>query len=80
MAKTREQIKKTIAGSLRMERRSHGYTQESLGKAICNDDGTPIASTTVNGWEGGNGAIGLDDAWQMADLYGITLDQLAGRA
>lgn len=74
MAESKELIRKTISGSLRMERREHGMTQKSLGDAI------EVHPSTINGWEGGNGAIGLEDAWQIADLYGISLDQLAGRA
>lgn len=71
---TREQCVKSISGSLRYERREHGYTQESLAKA------TGFNASTINSWEGLGGSIGLVEAWQIADLYGISLDQLAGRS
>lgn len=73
MAITTTQRVKSIVGSLRTERNEHGYTQKSLAAAINVND------STVNGWEGNGGSIGLEEAWRIADLYGISLDQLAGR-
>lgn len=73
MAITTLQRKKSIVGSLRTERSSHGFTQKSLAGAI------GVNESTVNGWEGNGGSIGLEEAWRIADLYGIPLDQLAGR-
>lgn len=73
MAITTTQRVKSIVGSLRTERTDHGYTQKSLAEAIKANE------STVNGWEGNGGSIGLEEAWRIADLYGISLDQLAGR-
>lgn len=73
MAVTNMQRVKSIVGSLRTERANHGYTQKSLASAI------NASESTVNGWEGNGGSIGLEEAWRIADLYGISLDQLAGR-
>ena len=73
MLPTIDQCKKTVTGSLRYERKEHGYTQNALADAIKRD------SSTVNGWEGNGGSISLADAWRVADVYGISLDQLAGR-
>lgn len=64
---------KTIKGSLAYERRQAGYTQ----KRACEEIGAD--PSTMSGWETGTGAIGFEYAWRLADLYGITLDQLAGR-
>jgi transcriptional regulator with XRE-family HTH domain len=73
MAITTQQRIKSIVGSLRTERSQHGYTQKSLAEAIEKNE------STVNAWEGNGGSIGLEEAWRIADLYGISLDQLAGR-
>ena len=73
MAVTTQQRMKSIVGSLRTERNTHGYTQRSLATTI------GVNESTVNGWEGNGGSIGLEEAWRIADLYGISLDQLAGR-
>ncbi len=73
MAITNKQRVKSIVGSLRTERTGHGYTQKSLAAAI------DASESSVNSWEGNGGSIGLEEAWRIADLYGISLDQLAGR-
>ena len=69
-----ELVRKSIFGSLKYERRERGHTQRQLAEAVGRNQ------STVNGWEGDGGSIGLDDAWQVADVYGISLDQLAGRS
>jgi transcriptional regulator with XRE-family HTH domain len=73
VAITATQRVKSIIGSLRTERNAHGFTQASLAKEINR------SPSTVSAWEGNEGSIGLEEAWQLADLYGISLDQLAGR-
>lgn len=73
MAVTTEQRIKSITGSLRTERSNHGYTQKSLATAI------DVNASTIGAWEGNGGSIGFEEAWRIADLYGISLDQLAGR-
>ncbi len=73
MAVTTTQRIKSIVGSLRTERTEHGYTQKALASEI------GVNESTVNGWEGNGGSVGLEEAWRIADLYGISLDQLAGR-
>ena len=70
----KEQVRKSICGSLRFERTEHGHTQRSLAEAL------GMNPSTIGAWENNSGAIGLDDAWQVADVYGISLDQLAGRS
>lgn len=79
--KTRDQFEagrvqrvKTIKGSLAYERKQAGFTQKQLAELICADP------STLGSWELGDGAIGLEQAWRIADVYGIPLDQLAGRA
>lgn len=70
---TESQRVKAIGTSLRFERRQHGFTQRTLADAIGRNQ------STIHAWEGNGGAIGLKEAWQLADLYDITLDKLAGR-
>jgi transcriptional regulator with XRE-family HTH domain len=71
---TKSERIKAIKGSLGYERRSHGMTQAELGEAIDNNQ------ATISSWESGDGSINLERAWAIADVYGIPLDQLAGRA
>ena len=73
MALTTAQRTKSIIGSLRAERMEHGYTQKALAEAIGKNE------STITNWEGNGGSVGLEEAWSIADLYGISLDQLAGR-
>ena len=73
---TKEQIEqhhKSIKGSLRFERDKAGYTQHELASEIS------VNQTTISSWEGRDGSISLEHAWRIADVYGIPLDQLAGR-
>ncbi len=78
--KTKEQFEqerirrvKTIKGSLAYERKQAGLTQREVAEQINVDPGT------LGSWELGDGAIGLEQSWRLAELYGISLDQLAGR-
>ena len=69
----RKMHEKEITGSLRVERRNHGMSQADLARAL------GAGGTTVSAWENQGSSIGLDEAWQIADVYGISIDQLAGR-
>ena len=73
MAVTTMQRVKSIVGSLRTERTARDYTQKELAQMI------GVNESTVNGWEGNGGSIGFEEAWRIADVYDISLDQLAGR-
>lgn len=64
---------KSIKGSLAYERRQAGLTQAQVADEIGSDKGT------IGSWELGDGSINFERAWALADLYGISLDQLAGR-
>ena len=69
----RVQRTKTIKGSLAYERKQAGLTQRQAAEEIGADP------SSRGSWELGDGAIGFEQAWRLADLYGISLDQLAGR-
>ena len=62
-----------IAGELRAIRARKGAPQSAVASAI------GANRSTLSAWER-MGCIGLADAWALADYYGVTLDELAGRA
>lgn len=62
----------TIAGELRAHRAKKDVTQREVAEAI------GANQSTVGMWEQRAG-VSLEDAWKLADYYGVSLDQLAGR-
>ena len=62
----------TIAGELRAHRAKKDVTQREVAEAIGTNQ------STVGMWEQRAG-VSLEDAWKLADYYGVSLDQLAGR-
>lgn len=73
MDEHRQQIRKCIAASFRKARRDKNYTQHDLAKAAS------ITQTSVANWETGKYLMALDSAWQIADVLGISMDELIGR-
>lgn len=69
-----ERREQSIKGGLRAERNRVNISQADCAAAI------GANRATVSSWEQGAGSIGLEEAWRLADLFGITLDQLAGRS
>ncbi|WP_423803681.1 helix-turn-helix domain-containing protein [Olsenella uli] len=67
-----QKIKELNKRSLRAERHRAGLTQERVATLF------GIAPSTVQRWEK-TASIKFSDAIRLADLYGISLDQLAGR-
>lgn len=63
---------KTIAAELRGWRAKKNVSQKELAESI---EANP---STVSAWENRAG-ISLEDAWKVADYYGVSLDDLAGR-
>ena len=62
----------TIAGGLRAQRARVNMSQHEVADAIGANQGT------VSAWENRAG-VSLEDAWKLAELYGVSLDDLAGR-
>lgn len=62
----------TIAGELRAHRAKRNVTQREVAEAI------GANPSTVGMWEQRAG-VSLEDAWKLADYYGVSLDELAGR-
>ena len=73
MALTKEQREACIKGGLRAERNRADLTQKEVS------DITGFNPSTLSNWEKGAGSIGFEEAFCLADLYGVSLDQLAGR-
>jgi len=70
----KEEREQSIKRGLRVERARVGVSQVELCAAI------GVNPSTYSGWETSAGSIGFEEAWRIADVYGIPLDQLAGRA
>lgn len=71
---TKEDRERSIKEGLRIERARAGVSQAVLCEAIGTNP------STYSGWESRDGSIGFEEAWRIAEVYGIPLDQLAGRA
>lgn len=53
-------------------RKKNGYSQQEVAEKIT------VTRQTISNWETGQGAPPLDKAAELAQLYGISLDELAG--
>jgi transcriptional regulator with XRE-family HTH domain len=62
-----------IAGELRAHRAKKKVSQREVAQAI------GANNSTVGAWEQRAG-VSLEDAWKLADYYGVSLDELAGRS
>ena len=71
---TKEERERRIKGGLRAERNRVDLSQKQVS------DLTGYNTSTISNWEKGAGSIGFEEAYALADLYGVSLDQLAGRA
>lgn len=65
-------IGEIIAGSIRAQRARLHVKQKEVAEAI------EVNQATVSTWEN-RGCITLENAWKLADYYGISIDELAGR-
>ena len=62
-----------IARKLRGHRAEAQLTQEQVGEA-CGVD-----KSSIGKYENGVACMDLETAWDMANLYGVSLDELGGR-
>lgn len=62
-----------IAGKLRGYRATAQLSQEQVGTAC------GMEKSAIGRYEQGSSEIGLETAWDLADLYGVSLDELGGR-
>lgn len=66
-------MKLNYGEALKEHRKAYGYTQERLAKE------TGIFQPNISAWENNVYAPSIDFCVQLADFYGITLDELVGR-
>ena len=59
--------------ALKYQREINGYTQSALAKA------TGLKQQMISWWEAGKGLPNIDFCVQLADFYGISVDELIGR-
>ena len=64
---------KTFAETLKYYRTINGFTQSELA------DKTGISQQRISYYERGTRVPSLDDCVKLADVFGISLDELAGR-
>lgn len=74
MAIKNEGRRKLIASKLRMRRAEHDLDQKDVAAAVGLKD-----PSTVGRHENGETCMDYETAWDLADLYGISLDELGGR-
>lgn len=75
----------SVARGLRMARGIARKSQADLCREVTVPDGEggekPFATqVTVSNWEKGLNSIPVPKLWALADYYGLSLDELAGRA
>lgn len=71
---TEENLKKNVANNLTFLRKSAGLTQAELGEKLTYSD------KSVSKWERGDGLPDLVVLMKLADLYGVTLNDIIGDA
>lgn len=59
--------------AMKYQREVNGYSQSKLARE------TGLKQQMISWWEAGKGLPNIDFCVQLADFYGITLDELVGR-
>lgn len=71
--KSRNERKKNMLGeNLMTLRKKYNYSQQELADMLS------VSRQTISNWECGQGAPSLDKAKELAEIYNISLDDLAG--
>lgn len=65
--------KSVLADNLRGLRAKHRMTQEEVAKVV------GVSVNTIANYENGEGGMGYETAWKLADLYGVSIGELGGR-
>ena len=75
MERQKEDIKSgTLGERLALLRKRYGYSQQEIADLL------DVTRQTISNWECGQGAPTLDKAAELAGIYRISLDELAGGA
>ena len=73
MERQKEDIKSgTLGERLALLRKRYGYSQQEIADLL------DVTRQTISNWECGQGAPALDKAAELAGIYRISLDELAG--
>lgn len=62
-----------IAGELRGHRAKANLSQAQVAKSV------DVDRASIGRYEQGASELGIETAWEMANLYGVSLDELVGR-
>ena len=62
-----------IAGELRAHRAKANLSQAQVAKAV------DMEKSAIGRYEQGAVELGIETAWDMANLYGVSLDEMVGR-
>lgn len=73
MAARNQERRDLIAGNLRAHRAMARLTQEQVAEVLDMD------KTSVGKYEQGVAGISYEAMWELADLYGVSLDAMGGR-
>lgn len=73
MAARNQERRDLIAGNLRAHRAMARLTQEQVAEVLDMD------KTSVGKYEQGVSGISYEAMWDLADLYGLSLDAIGGR-
>lgn len=65
--------KNVLAANLRAFRARARMKQSEVAAAV------GVTANTIMNYENGEGGIGYETAWALADLFGVTLGELGGR-
>lgn len=65
--------KEVLAGNLRAFRAKARMTQAEVAKHV------GVTTATIQNYESGEGGLGYDVAWRLADLFGVTMGELGSR-
>lgn len=66
--------KELVAGNILAERNRRRWSREKLAEA------SGIPSSTLKTYENAESGISLENAWALADLFDMDLDEFAGRS
>lgn len=66
-------VRNTISSSLRAHRAAARFSRFDVAEKI------GVSPSSIKGWEDGMYAMNIESAISLADLYGVSLDELLGR-
>ena len=69
---TRKQLIKTASASLRYQRTIRGLSQEDLASRL------KVSKAAVSRWEQGHALPTIENAVNMAQIYGVSLTEILG--